>query len=217
MKYEARCECGKAYPVSTADAGVSFPCACGREVEVPALHAMRAEKGVPGGSPLWGIQAGFMSGALPGPAVCACCRCETTRQVTVAINCERGASGAPALAAQVASGCFMLALMIMSGILIFSRGMLEGSSRGSGLRVTVPVFVCESCNGTVTTVPSIRAALGVTPEYAALLYRYPDATVARNAVVRLSLPTASLLRVTGAFRIRSLMRDGKGLRPARDR
>ncbi|QJW93746.1 hypothetical protein FTUN_1257 [Frigoriglobus tundricola] len=120
-----------------------------------------------------------MSGALPGPAVCACCRCETVRQVRVVIDCERGASGAPAIVGQVASGCFKLALMVVTGIFIFSRDLIESPSRASGLRVTVPVFVCESCNGSVTTVPSIRTALGVTPEYAALLYRYPDATVGR--------------------------------------
>jgi hypothetical protein len=73
----------------------------------------------------------------------------------------------------------MVALMFVAGIFIFSRDLLETPSKASGLRVTVPVFVCESCDGSVTTVPAIRAALGVTPEYAAILKRYPDAVIRR--------------------------------------
>jgi hypothetical protein len=73
----------------------------------------------------------------------------------------------------------MVALMVLSGIFVFSRGLFEGPSKASGLRVTVPVSVCESCDASVNTVPAIRAALSVTPEYAALLERYPDALVRR--------------------------------------
>ena len=186
MKYEVRCECGKAYPVSTADAGVSFPCACGAEVVVPAAPRFASgSRGKPGGSPLWGLQAGFMSGALPGPAVCACCRRETIRQVRVAIDCEKGCIGdAPAIVGQVASGCFKLCgTMVVTGIFIFSRDLIESPSKASGLRVTVPVFVCESWRRVryYGTEHSRGANFGALrpEEYAALLYRYPDAAVSR--------------------------------------
>lgn len=180
MKYEVRCECGKVYPVGAPDAGVSFPCACGREVDVPALHVLRASAGQKTLIPLMEIQSGFLSGALPGPPVCACCGRGTNRQVSISIACEQGTTGAPAVAGQVASGCFLVALMFVTGIFVFSRDVVDSSGGGgSGLAVTVPVFVCEACDGAVTTVPALRKALNVTPAYAALLERYPDALVRR--------------------------------------
>lgn len=180
MKYEVRCECSKSHAVSAADAGSSLKCACGRALDVPPLHVLRASKGETGGSPLWAIQAGFFSGELPGPPICACCGRDTTRQISVSVMCEQGASGAPAVARQVASGCFMVGLMFLTGLFVFSRDVV-GPSGGdsSGLSVTVPVFLCEACDGSVTTVPAIRKALNGTPAYAALLERYPDAFVRR--------------------------------------
>ena len=179
MSYEVRCECGKVYPVRAPDAGVSFPCPCGRTVDVPALHVLRASAGEKTLIPLMQIQSGFMSGELPGPAVCACCGRDTSRQVSVTIVCERGASGAPAVAGQVARGCFLVGLMFVAGIFVFSRDVVETGGGPSGLSVTVPIFLCESCDGSVTTVPAIRKALAVTSAYAALLERYPDALVRR--------------------------------------
>ncbi|HEY1191680.1 MAG TPA: hypothetical protein VGE74_28870 [Gemmata sp.] len=75
----------------------------------------------------------------------------------------------------------MLALMFVSGIFVLSRDLVEAPSNFSGLRVTMPIFVCEACDGAVITALTIRAALSVTPEYAALLHRHPDAVVCREA------------------------------------
>jgi hypothetical protein len=182
MSYEVRCECEKAYPIGAADAGVSFRCTCGKRVDVPALHVLRASAGEKTLIPLMQIQSGFMSGELPGPPICACCGRDTTRQISVSVVCERGTSGAPAVASQVASGCFTVGLMILTGIFVFSRDVVGPSGRdSSGLSVTVPIFVCEECDGSVTTVSAIRKALDVTPAYSALLERYPDAEIRRVA------------------------------------
>ena len=45
MKYEVRCECGKAHAVTGADAGASLACDCGQTVEVPPLHQLRTLAG----------------------------------------------------------------------------------------------------------------------------------------------------------------------------
>lgn len=41
MKYETDCPCGKVLAVQAADAGATLRCACGRELEVPALSRLR--------------------------------------------------------------------------------------------------------------------------------------------------------------------------------
>jgi len=41
MQYETDCSCGKVVVVQAADAGGTLRCACGREVEVPALSRLR--------------------------------------------------------------------------------------------------------------------------------------------------------------------------------
>jgi hypothetical protein len=71
--------------------------------------------------------------------------------------------------------------MFLTGIFVLSRDVGGSEKSGSGLSVTVPIFLCESCDGSVTTIPDIRRALNVTPAYAALLERYPDALVRRVA------------------------------------
>jgi hypothetical protein len=40
--------------------------------------------------------------------------------------------------------------------------------------------LCEACDRSVTTVPAICKALNVTPAYASLLERYPNAAVRRS-------------------------------------
>ena len=45
MKYEVRCECGKAHRVAGTDAGTSLRCPCGQTVEVPSLHQLRTAAG----------------------------------------------------------------------------------------------------------------------------------------------------------------------------
>lgn len=177
MSYEVRCECGKKYPIGAADAGVSFPCSCGRTVDVPALHALRGAAGEKSVSPFIMIQSGFLSGELPGPPICVCCKQTTNQQIKILVVCERGAGSDSAIASTLLSGC----LMFITGIFIFSwiPGGEPSSRHSSSRSVIVPVFVCEACDRDVTTAPVLRQALTVTPIYAALLEKYPDAEVRR--------------------------------------
>src|SRR4051794_31412390 len=120
MSYEVRCECGKAHAVSAADAGSSLRCTCGRTVDVPALHVLRASTGERSVSPLIQIQSGFLSGELPGPPKCACCRRDTDRQVTISIVCEQAIGNGPAAAGAAATTALSGCLMFLTGIFIFS-------------------------------------------------------------------------------------------------
>lgn len=179
MSYEVRCGCGKAYKVGTADAGVSFPCACGKTVDVPALHVLRASAGGQSVSPVLQIQAMLLKGELPEGHTCANCGCRTDHQIRASVVCERvtvenQTSGRDALV-----GCFLLGLL---GVVLAKSGAFGGTpvERGREVSFVLPVRVCEACAADPSP-NALRRDLGATPVYAALLRKYPDATVVRFA------------------------------------
>jgi hypothetical protein len=60
QQYLLPCECGKANPVSVAQAGRTMPCSCGREYVVPSLAGLRhLEPAVSGGNPKKSQAAGW--------------------------------------------------------------------------------------------------------------------------------------------------------------
>jgi hypothetical protein len=42
MQFEIPCECGRRLTVTAGDAGATLRCGCGRTVQVPGLHQLRA-------------------------------------------------------------------------------------------------------------------------------------------------------------------------------
>jgi hypothetical protein len=177
MSYEVRCECGKTRAVGAADAGTSVRCPCGRSVDVPPLHVLRASVGEPSISPIIQIQALLTRGELPGARDCACCHRVTDHLIRVSVVCERAIPQGPSVATTAATGC----LMILTGIFIFSSSSASAASaqHGSEVSFILPVRMCEGCARYVTTPQAIRTALATTPAYAALLARYPNALIRR--------------------------------------
>src|SRR4051812_30366828 len=88
MKYDVRCECGKALSVSGADAGASLPCFCGRMVEVPPLHRLRTLAGESAMPILIQIRGMVANRRLPGTRNCACCHRPTNDLMQIGIACE---------------------------------------------------------------------------------------------------------------------------------
>src|SRR4051812_45335158 len=109
MKYEVRCECGKAYDVIAADAGSSIRCACGSAVDVPPLHMLRASAGEEAVSPALRIQAMLLRNELPGTRACACCHSDTDHLIRVSVVCEQVITKTPSGGGIAAlAGCFAL-------------------------------------------------------------------------------------------------------------
>ena len=177
MSYEIRCECGKAYPVGAADAGVSFPCACGRTVEVPALHVLRASAGEQAVSPALQIQAMLLNNELPGTHDCVNCGARTDHSVRVSVVCERVTVGHQTGGQEALAGCLLFGPL---GALVMRQAGAMGKSveRGREVSFVLPMRVCEACASDPSDA-ALRRDLAATPAYAALLRQYPNALVRR--------------------------------------
>lgn len=176
MKYEVRCECEKVRAVSAADAGVSLPCPCGRTVDVPPLHILRASAGEQAISPALQIQGMLLRNELPGTRACACCHRDTDHVLRVSVVCERVSTRTRSRAnPHAVLGCLVFGLFGWIAL----RSAEETIERGREVSFTLPVRLCEVCNHETPTPSALRAALCATPVYAALLDQYPNAAVAR--------------------------------------
>jgi hypothetical protein len=171
MKYEVRCECGKAHAVSGADAGATIRCACGRLVEVPPLHRLRSVAGQRVLSPMVRIQTLLLAGKLPGTNVCVSCRAATQQVVDVLIECESATfkEGTPS----TTDAAVGLALGVLDGL----QESTPARDLGPGERVIVPLPVCDLCGRFPADASVLRRALRQIPEYAALLDQYPNARI----------------------------------------
>lgn len=182
MSYHVTCGCGRSVPVAAADAGADVPCGCGRVVEVPPLHLLRTSTGEAGVSPVVSIRALLLAGRLPGTRRCAVCDRETDGLAHAAAQCEWAvlAGGRPTKA-EIAGGCLLSSLSCGLGALLFAyllgRGAREAKQYGEDVTLTVPVRACDDCRPGLADPAALRAALRETPEYAALLDRYPNARI----------------------------------------
>lgn len=180
MSYEVRCECGKAHPVTAGDAGASIRCECGRTVEVPELHELRAAAGEEAVSPVVQLQTLLLAGQLPGTRSCARCGAETDGLVRVSIQCERAIVKSAVGQHERLAGCLLFGLLgyLFADLMFFrQRHVIE---QGQDVEITAPVRVCQTCASELTTSETIRQSLRKTPEYAALLDKYPNARITRR-------------------------------------
>lgn len=171
MKYEMRCECGKAHAVSASDAGALIPCTCGRTVEVPPLHQLRAAAGQQGGAPelaLWGL---LRTGALPATDECARCGEPTEGTVVAFVECERAEIKK---AEKRPSGCLPIGI----GFLVFYAPVREPELQGRDVMFHIPVRACPACARELDR-GELRTVLRKHPVCAALLTKYPHARVSR--------------------------------------
>ncbi len=165
MNYEVRCECGKVHAVSAADAGGMVRCACGRAVDVPPLHLLRAAAGQAALSPAFRLEALLFEGKLPGTRECAGCYRDTDGLIRVAVVCERGTSAPDGSsrdeAAKESFGCLLGLFTSLPGPWSERRAPEYQPSRNRGQDVAfeVPLRVCEVCDHELTTPAALRAAL----------------------------------------------------------
>jgi hypothetical protein len=181
MSYEVRCECGKAHVVSNADAGSVLHCACGRNVEVPALHVLRASVGVDKLSPAFRLEGLLFNRKLPGTRCCGGCKRETDGLIQVSIVCERGSSGPDESQrdtdAEKAEGCV---LALFGFYRLRREGHRPGRKQGQDVTFTVPLPVCERCDPRMDHPGTLCPALRTIRVYADVLDQYPKAEVSRT-------------------------------------
>ncbi|MBM3979738.1 MAG: hypothetical protein FJ304_05555 [Planctomycetes bacterium] len=177
----------KAHAVSAADAGESLNWACGRTVDVPPLHQLRASVGEEALSPAVRIQSLLLAGQLPGTNLCAVCSATTSKRVLIGIECERGElKPGPASRTTAGIGClFGMAIGGLGGLFAGNRVMQSSNDTagakyvGQDVAFELPLPVCTGCRAGLNDRTALIKALRFVPEYAALLDRYPNAEVKR--------------------------------------
>jgi hypothetical protein len=158
--------------VSATDAGCRIACACGRELVVPSLSALKASAGQSARSAEVRIEQLLRRGLLPEGTTCLLCRSTTKDVAHCWTVCERAIVQQP-------TGWYLSALNVVSmlfGVLTF-RKVLHETSKGRDLRLRLPLRVCGNCTGQLRDPRVLKETLFAVPVYAELLDKYPDADV----------------------------------------
>jgi hypothetical protein len=171
MSYEVRCECGKAHAVGTTDAGSSLHCPCGRDVEVPALHVLRASAGEFGVAPDLLLQGMILKKQLPDTDRCAACGEPTDGEVVAVVNCETAVEKTEKA---TPSGCMPIGF----GFIVFYHPARK-KERGRDVWFRVPVRCCPACADGLTH-DGLRPLLRQNRVVAGVLDKYPHARVTRS-------------------------------------
>lgn len=176
MSYRLPCDCGRPVPVAATDAGTTARCPCGRAVEVPPLHQLRAVAGEETVSPVVALRSLLLAGRLPGTRRCARCGRDADGLAHADMKCEWAVMTGGPSKAEVAAGCLVFGAL---GALLLARSLADRGSKqhGDDVVLTVPVRVCDGCRPDLADPAGLRDALRQTPEYAALLDKYPAARI----------------------------------------
>jgi hypothetical protein len=181
MEYPVACECGHTLRVTAGSAGSRLACRCGRAVDVPALHQLRAAAGEAAVSPELMIESLLRDGNLPQEQTCISCARPTDGVRYAWVQCERAEAQKPG--GWTLFGLFFLLRLLPFGRLLGSLAVLheaegegERRARGRDVGYRLPVRVCVACARGVDS-DGMRKLLGCVPLYAQLLAKYPMAQV----------------------------------------
>jgi hypothetical protein len=184
--YTVECECGAVRSVLPTDAGSRLPCACGREIVVPSLSALKATAGQSAMSAEVRIEQMLQRGVLPRETNCLVCETPTTAVAHCWTTCER------AVVQQPTDWQFSPwnVVSLVFGVLTF-RKVEHERSEGRDLRFRLPLRVCPDCTDQLRDPRRMKETLLDVPAYAELLDKYPDADVS------LDLGLAGIVRRDG--------------------
>lgn len=175
VTYPFPCECGAELRAAATEAGTRKPCGCGRLAEVPSLARLKAAVGESAASADMQVEQLLMNGRLPLEADCVVCGRATTNRLRAVVTCERQEVVRERTRLESVAGFLLFGLL---GWLVFRSNRPIGT-RGTDRIFDLPIRLCEPCGREVTTADQARDALRRTPLYAALLDKYPRASVGR--------------------------------------
>jgi hypothetical protein len=169
--HPVQCECGATQDVPATMAGSSVACACGREIRVPSLSALKASAGQSAMSAEVRIEELLRRGELPRETYCLVCKRATKDVSHCWTTCER--------VEVQPTGWFLNPatwLTMFFGIFIFKRVTRE-TTKGRDVTLRVPVRICTGCAQVLKAQDRLREVMRTVPLYADLFAKYPDASV----------------------------------------
>lgn len=174
MEITIACPCGAKFTRNEGSAGARFKCACGQDLQVPALAELRRMSGEPE-DPERLIRAGLDERELFPDGACCRCQVRTEAWVPVLIECEPGCTEGGfdwrAVLLALAMSCILLPIGF---ILLVRSWRPQTGHAGKGYRV--PLLVCPECQKRLDRETLIQCVRSV-PVYDRLLNKYPEANV----------------------------------------
>jgi hypothetical protein len=191
MRYPIRCECGKVYQFTAAQAGSRFGCPCGRKLVVPALSALRASEPPVRASSAHGEGRGqspmsaeirfermLASGALPREKDCLICRRPTTAVAYCWARCElSGASREDGILHLFTRMFTFYAIGLVLDFALHESGKLQDRDHSYRL----PLRVCGPCTDQLRDLRLLKETLFDVRDYSELLDKYPNVEVSLDA------------------------------------
>ena len=180
MKYPVRCECGKVYHFSAAQAGNRYTCPCGRELVVPSLTRMRSAAGEQVLSPEVRLEQMLRLGMLPQQTRCVVCRTETMGVTHFWAICERAFVKKDTGRVLWAIALLWFFIGWLGALLLLVRSR-DDRVHGTDVRLRLPLRVCPECIPALQEPGRLEESVLAVPLYADLLDRYPNAELAFDA------------------------------------
>jgi len=180
MRYPVRCECGKQYHFTAAQAGNHYSCPCGREMVVPSLSQMKMAAGEEVLSPVVRLEQMVQLGLLPQESRCVFCRRPTAGVAHFWAICERVFVKKDASRVWWIVALSWICFGWLGLILLMFRAR-DDRMHGSDVRLRLPLRMCPDCAPELDGPGALRAAVLAVPVYADLLDQYPNAELALDA------------------------------------
>ena len=175
MTYAVYCECGASQHVSAALAGSQVRCACGREIAVPSLSALKSNVGRSALGVQFRVRDLLDRGVLPRETRCLLCKTPTETTVYCWATCERPyVKPRTGILKYVAFG---LLLGLFGMFLAAAAEESEDEVHGEDVRLRLPLRVCGNCSEQLRDALLLKETLLDVPTYAELLERYPATDV----------------------------------------
>ena len=178
QKYRVTCECGKAFRVTSGEAGSSLPCVCGKTVVVPALSKLRESVVASADTPEVEFDARLRTGQLPIERKCVLCQSETEQVTMISMRCKQRQ--------ELAVMPLLLGLLYLVPCVGWIAALLGAAVAVKTIRergtvedavIDFPVRVCPKCTPRLAGGGVARSAVKSTELYANLLAKYSHAKV----------------------------------------
>jgi hypothetical protein len=155
-------------------AGSRVNCACGKEVVVPALSALKNSVGRSALGIQFRIRDLLDRGVLPRESTCLLCKLPSTNTVHCWATCLRPyVKPRPGILKYVVLGV----LFGLAGVFFGMADERDDEVHGEDVRLRLPLRVCGNCAEQLHDTLLLKETLLDVPIYAELLERYPGTDV----------------------------------------
>jgi len=180
MDFTISCPCGTQLKVTSADAGATKQCRCGRINSVPSLSKLRVNSGQKAYNVDVAEKIRYMraAGELVTRGTCVYCGAMTDHVLECVVECERPYIKGRGYWSTAFFGVFGSIFSAFWLVKTLNQEYLDNEVHGRDLTVHIPLPLCPSCSAEARKDPShLRNLTSSVPLYGELLEQYPQAHI----------------------------------------